>query len=247
MVTNSSVDRPWVLGIRPKATVWYRRVQSLLLSTFPSDIAGVSTAAAENGLGLSPSLYWYVLRTEEHYGHVVFLWSEREAFLPEDGAVSPFDTGGLWHGHVATDPAVEPDDRKEFVAANSVPVSDWLVAFQSWIRANYARTAEYVEGQPPNVGVARIVYDSRNSAPAWTWEARVEKGRYRQQVAIRHVFWSADDRKAFEDWVEERSGVDDKLAEDLLELVAAVTVETPRVVRANEEVVRHLLRLVEDD
>jgi hypothetical protein len=247
MATGSSPHRPWVLGIRPKRIDWFRHVQALLLSTFHTDVSGGATAAAEAGLGLPPSCYWYIFRTEAHFGHIVFLWTEKTAFRPGDGAVAPFDTGGIWHGHVMMDPVLDSDGKARFVASNSAPVSGWRGAFEKWILANYESMAEYVAGTPPKVGVPGIVYDSRNSAVSWTWEARLEKKSYRQQVAIRHVFWNADDRKAFEDWVEVRSGLDEKVAEDLLALVDLVSIESLRTERANEEVVRHLLRIVEDE
>jgi hypothetical protein len=241
-------DRPWVLGIRPKSATWLRRVRSLLLLTFVDDAPGAATEAAELGLGLPPSLYWYVFRTDEDFGHIVFLWETTGDLVATDGAVTPFDTGGVWQGHITTDPALDPEVRSRFVAVHSRPVSEWLETLQLWIRANYSGTAGYVLGEPPRIGVPGIVYDSRNQARAWTWEARIEKAAYRQQVGIRHVFWSADDRKAFEDWVESvDSGLDERMAETLLVVVERASVEIPRTERANEEVVRHLLRMAGDE
>jgi hypothetical protein len=240
-------EHPWVLGIRrPKAREWLARVEALLLHTFVNEPPGEETAVAESGLGFQPSCYWYICRTEGDFGHIVFLWTEEhDVSWGSSDAATPFDTGGVWHEKIVFDPLLSDSGRKQFVAAHSQPVSAWLGEFVTWLQANYDRTADYIRGVPPRAGVPGIVYDSQNEPRAWTWEARLEKSSYRRQVGIRKVFWTADDRRAFENWIEAGgSGLDVKVAEDLLLLVDEVTVETPRTVRANEEVVNYLLRVV---
>jgi hypothetical protein len=121
-----------------------------------------------------------------------------------------------------------------------------LPELTSWLDRNYASPGDYVLGVPPRAGLPGIVYDSPNEAAAWTWEARLHKDSFRGQIAIERIFWTAADRNAFEDWLETRE-IDDREAVDLLELIAAVSIETPATERASEEVVRYLLEVMSDD
>lgn len=243
-------DRPWISGIRPPVTSgdWLERVEDILTGRFMSGPSRGATAAAEEGLALAPSAYWYLCRSDLRFGFVVFLWRVQRAnpLLADDGAVAPFDTGGLWHGHIQTALILSESERQQFVSRHSRPVYRWLPELTSWLDRNYASPGDYVIGVPPRAGLAGIVYDGRNEAPAWTWEARLHKDSFRGQIAIERIFWTAADRSAFEDWLETRE-IDDREAVDLLELIAAVTIETPATERASEEVVRYLLEIVNNE
>lgn len=244
---TSPPDRPWVSGIKwPLPGDWKDRLVSILLLRFASQPSRGPTADAETGLGLSPCVYWYVFRSEPRFGSIVFVWREDSGtpIRAGDGAVAPFDTGGIWHGLVRTNLAMTAAERKHFVETHSRPATAWLGELIAWLKANYADATNYIAGRAPTSGVAGIVYDTSNEAAAWSWEARLEKAAYRGQVTVRHVFWSADDRRAFEDWLETESGLDEREAVDLMNVIASATVETPATERASEEVARHLGRMV---
>ena len=132
-------------------------------------------------------------------------------------------------------------------ARTARPIDRWLTEFVAWIEANYDETADYLAGRPPRVGVPGIVYDSRNADGGWTWEARLEKASWNEQISIRHVFWSREDRTDFENWLIHRSLLDTKVAEELIDLIQTVTIETPRHEQASVEVARHLLRIAAND
>jgi hypothetical protein len=244
-------DRPWISGIRDdaKPDVWTRRVESILTGTFTGEPARGQTAEAETGLAIPPSTYWYVCRTDDRYGYIVFLWRE-DPDLPlqaADGAVLPFDSGGIWHGRIAMDAPLSLEERQQFVQTHSKPADQWNVGLSEWLSANYADAADYVNGKPPATGVAGIVYDvTRNEAAAWTWEARIDKERYRNQVVLHHVFWRGDDRTAFEDWLMTARHIDERQAEELIRFVDMASIEAPRAERASRAVVRHLLRIVNE-
>lgn len=244
------LDTPWVSGIRPPTSTgpWQERVQSILLYRFVDQPARGKTAEAEEGLGIPSCAYWYVCRCDPMYGFVVFLWSEDRSIPLEagDGAVAPFDVGGVWHGHIRLSPDLDSAGRKNFVARHSRPLPEWLSEFRSYIATNYDTTADYVRGQVPKVGVRGIVYDS-NEPPAWTWEARLFKSAYRRQIRIRHVFWSAPDRREFENWLETASDIDVRIASELLELISRVTIELPAREIVADEVERYLVRMVGDE
>jgi len=241
-------DRPWILGLRPKkglGAAWQSIVQSILLRTFRTAATGPNTAAAEKGLGIAPCVYFYVFQTTGRFGSVVFLWRENpdKPLKAADGAVAPFDTGGIWHGRIVTDPPLAGTARQGFVQKHSKPIDKWLPEFVKWIADNYKTTEEYLEGKPPSAGVRPIVYDSRNEEGAWTWEARVEKASWDEQISIGHVFWSREDRTAFEEWLTHESTIDTKVAEELIELIQTVSIETPLAEQANVEVARYLMRI----
>jgi hypothetical protein len=248
-VHGPSPEWPWIQGIRPRLAedVWQRLVQSTLLLTFIDQPPSMNTAATESALGFEPCAYWYLCRSEARFGSVVFLWrtSTGEPLRVADGAVAPFDTGGIWHGHIRTNPALEEAKRKAFVASYSRPADEWVDALSTWIETNYSGAADYVAGRPPKTGLPGIVYDTSNEASAWTWEARLEKALWHRQVMIGHVFWSAGDRSRFEDWLE-TSDVDERVAEELIDFLSAASIETPPGELTTEEVTRHLTRIVAD-
>jgi len=251
-VAIATPDRPWICGIRPKkvtGTEWQAVVLSILQRMFKTAPTGTRTAEAEAALGLGACVYFYVFQTSARFGSVVFLWKENPArpWNATDGAAAPFDTGGIWHGRVVTDPPLAKAERKPFVQTHSRPIDQWLTAFVAWIEANYHKTADYLADLPPRVGVPRIVYDSRNADGGWTWEARIEKPSWNEQISIRHVFWSHEDRTDFETWLIHRSTIDTKVAEELIDLIQTVTIETPRHEQASLEVARHLMRIAAND
>jgi len=240
-------DRPWILGLRPKkaGAAWQPFVHSILLRTFVTEPNGPNTTATETALGFAPCVYFYVFQTSGRFGSVVFLWRENpvQSLKAADGAVAPFDTGGIWHKRVIMQPPLPEPARKTFVKMHSRPVDQWLQEFVAWIAANYGKTSEYVEGKPPRAGVGGIVYDSRNEDGGWTWEARLEKASWREQISVDHIFWSLEDRRSFEDWLIYESDVDTKVADELVELIRTISIETPRYEQANVEVARYLMRI----
>ena len=76
--------------------------------------ASPHTLDAERGLGIRDKpYYFYVLRTEDAYGFVVFVVSEAEgAAWPRDArGATPFDSGGWWAGKIQTDPPLDEAAR----------------------------------------------------------------------------------------------------------------------------------------
>jgi|GEM_PF-4826587 len=251
-VAIAAPDRPWIFGIRPRNVIgaeWQAIVQSILQRVFRTAPTGARTAEAEAALGLGSCIYFYVFQTSARFGSVVFLWRENPSrpWSSGDGAAAPFDTGGIWHDRVVTDPPLAKAERKSFVQTHSRPIDRWLTEFVSWIDTNYDETADYLANRPPRVGVPGIVYDSRNADGGWTWEARVRKASWNEQISIRHVFWSREDRTDFETWLIHRSTLDAKAAEDLIDLIQTVTIETPRHEQASVEVARYLMRIAAND
>ena len=97
------------------------------------------TIQAESGLGIAGlPVYYFVMRTERAFGRVVFVYVCHEAVdSPPDGGATPFDSGGLWHGHVHTDPEMAQDEKRHFFAEATVQLSDWNETFEAYVRENY--------------------------------------------------------------------------------------------------------------
>jgi len=119
----------WVHGLRPGSSgvEWRRAIAAIILGQLEALPAGRKTLEAEAGLGLDPSWYWYVARTDSAFGHGVFFWRAQDQGWP-DGArgVCPFDTGGLWQGHVRTaSPTPTPEARRALVAASDRVLESW--------------------------------------------------------------------------------------------------------------------------
>lgn len=195
----------WTSGIRPPKHEgeWYPLALSILRYKFHENPARGATAATETGLALAASCYWYVWRSDDLYGEVVFLWGESAATRQDnEGAVSPFDSGGFWRGKVQSDRTFHTAaEKRSFFNSVSVKMSEWRQRFLDYVTENYDNVRNYVEGKPPAVGTAGIIVGPPNESPAWTWEARVSKTEYRKQVTVESIYWLERDRSRFEDFL----------------------------------------------
>lgn len=197
----------WVHGLRPglSGVEWRGAVAAIILGQLNALPAGQKTLEAEAGLGLEPSWYWYVARAETAFGHGVFFWRAQDQGWP-DGArgVCPFDTGGLWHGHVRTAPVtLTPQARRAFVATSGHVLEAWTRTVSDALRRHYAPVAEYVSGAPPNPGVDGILGPPDNDSRAWVWEARVARDNVVDNVVVTRLYWSDEDRLDFLNWLED--------------------------------------------
>lgn len=172
------------------------------------------TKDAEEGLGIAGSPhYFYVMRTERAFGFAVFFFRENPAFhwpIEAYGA-SPFDTGGLWHGHIYTRPPIDPDERKRLFVRSQIPLSRWKSVFEEYVAKNYASLADYVTGSCPRVGVDSIVLGPPNTSRAWTWELRVPNSLMHSSLELLHGFLSEDDHDKYLDWLWSDSALDDAI------------------------------------
>ena len=86
---------------------WFELMTDAIAGRWPAQTPSAGTRRAERGLGISGMpYYFYALRADENFGLVVFLLSEIEGvdWPPDARGATPFDSGGLWFGMIATDP-----------------------------------------------------------------------------------------------------------------------------------------------
>lgn len=212
-------DLPWVFGLRPHYDypTWSLAVMNIITGKFVGVGKRDRTIEAEHGLGIVPSWYWYIARSEESYGHSVFFWTPREVgFKPDDRGACPFDTGGLWHGRIVTRPMLRPGgERRSFFENSDRPVGEWRSIFHTYIEDNYEQFSAYVDGLVPRSGVSPILYESPpNSSPAWTWEARLPFESVATYVRIARFYCRVDDFDFLLNWIESSETLDLKEKEE---------------------------------
>ncbi|WP_159617148.1 hypothetical protein [Arthrobacter zhaoguopingii] len=160
------------------------------------------TGEAEMGLGIRPSAYFYLGRCDPDYGDQVVGYERPST---DESLVSPFDTGGLWHGHVVTTPPLAQSTLKTFVARHSHGVPAFALAFQQWGNAEYnGSSKDYTAGQQPvKAAVPNIDLSSPRAEPRWwTWEGRIAHGSTAMHTLQPvKVFMTQDDFESYEPWV----------------------------------------------
>ena len=160
-------------------------------------------------------LYCFVMRTERAFGRAVFVYTDIGTGdqTSQGGGATPFDSGGLWHGHIHTEPPIERDQRRTMFRTANVPLTDWQGDFGTYVRTNYPRAEEYVLGHCPEQGTPPIVPRSPNSARAWTWEIRVPRDLVASRLRLVGGSMMRPDYDDYMDWLWRESLVEDRRAE----------------------------------
>lgn len=187
---------------------WFDLMTDAIAGRWPARTPSAGTRRAEHGLGISGMpYYFYALRADENFGLVVFLLSEIEGvdWPPDARGATPFDSGGLWFGMIATDPPLHQRGRRGFFKAHDVPLAAWHPAFGTYIGTRYKTLADYVRGGAPatdtrNSGPA-IVMDAPNDPRAWTWEVRVPHQLVARHLELRAVCISEENRDRYIGWL----------------------------------------------
>lgn len=196
---------------------WRELVTKAIQGEWPAPAASAQTLAAERGLGiLGQPYYFYVLRAEDSYGLVVFVFREAaDAAWPADAmGATPFDSGGWWLEKIRTEPPLDTAERQAAFRTLDVPLQDWQSAFERYILERYDTLAHYLEGHAPKAASPpsdlgfTILKGQPNTARAWTWEVRVPHGIAAGRLALQAVYMTAVSRDAYLDWLW-RSGFED--------------------------------------
>lgn len=200
---------PWVFGLRPQANLkkggkkWQEVVALLILGDLHLVPPSESTTLAETGLGISPSWYWYVARTENVFGRMLSFWSPATStWVADERGVCPFDTGGLWHGFIRTNPVlVEGAQKKALFSRYDLVLSDWEPKFRLYLQENYSTAQDYIHGRCPTKRPTEILPDPENASRAWTWEVRVRRDTAKGRVALERFYCLKEDKDAFQEWL----------------------------------------------
>lgn len=191
---------------------WRESMTNILCRDWSSRKPSAKTTEAEKALGIDGApRYFYAVRTERAFGFAVFFFREVSGFTWPDNAdgATPFDSGGLWFGKIATRPPAESHKRKEIFRKCRISLPLWRSEFDRYISANYSDLTDYIEGDPPSDGTPPIIASDLNTSRAWTWEVRVPSQLMNRGVDLYHGFLSEEDRNKYRDWLWTDSDLDD--------------------------------------
>ena len=189
---------------------WRELVTRAIQGEWPTPAASAQTRAAERGLGiLGEPYYFYVLRAEDSYGLVVFVFREAvDAAWPADAmGATPFDSGGWWLDKILTEPPLNAAERQAGFRTLDVPLRDWQGAFERYILGQYDTLGHYLEGRAPNAdtqpsGIGfTIVKGEPNTARAWTWEVRIPHGLVAGRLVLQAAYMTEVSRDSYLDWL----------------------------------------------
>lgn len=189
---------------------WRVLILRRLLSEYDQVGTSPGTTAAEQGLELDRSAYWYLGRVVHIYGRVLMVWRLSAEDAPGvSGTVSPFDSGGLWHGHIAVDPPFALDaEAVKYVKEWTTDVAAGSAMFKEWIADAFVNPFEYVAGLGPPIWQMCSRLDQDNEF-SWSWELRHRKefDVDPEVLLIDTIFWSQDDYQNFRSFL--RHGIAD--------------------------------------
>ena len=202
-------------GLVPKVRdrkIRYELITDVVQGRWASFTRSPNTLLAEEGLGIrGEPLYCFVMRTERAFGQVVFVFADTGADDSSgDGGATPFDSGGLWHDHIRTEPRLRPDERPEFFRRATIPLGDWQHTFESYVQDNYPSWQEYVLGRRPVHGTPPIVLGRPNTARAWTWEVRVPGDLIARRLELTGGSMPRADHSRYLSWLWDESPVEDR-------------------------------------
>ena len=199
---------------------WRELLTAVIWSKWPARSPSTDTKRAERGLGIRGNpYYFYVMRTHDAYGFVVFLVEDvgqiesatRDVLM----GASPFDSGGLWKGKIhplvdgSSGPTAEELEVRRHVFRNSeVPLDSWSSEFSSYLERNYSEVSDYVRGLPPSYGTPPISNTRlMNEERAWTWEVRYPITVIPHRLQLRCVCMQPDDVQDYRSWLADKIDV----------------------------------------
>lgn len=190
---------------------WCELVTKVIQGEWPAPIPSPQTLETEQGLGiLGKPYYFYVLRTYDRYGFVVFVLSEAEGSVWPANAkgATPFDSGGWWLKLVHTQPPLDTAERQAAFRALDVSLQDWQDAFKQYVNAHYKTVGDYLEGHAPKQGSQSpeanftIIKGQPNAAQAWTWEVRIPHDLVAGRLMLREAYMAEGSLVDYVDWLE---------------------------------------------
>jgi len=192
---------------------WQPLLRDRLRAHFQDHVRTANTEAAEIGLGMPPSSYWFVLSGNPAFGRILIMSQPNPTVLRGcDGGATPFDTGGLWHNHiVAVPPFTTPAGKVAYFNSTSASHEDADDEAKDWILQHYSNSVDYVYGSPPD-SLDRIDTTSGvNDSRAWTWEVRLNSLDYdHHPVPPVIVVLTPEDSRHFSVWLQD----DDQVLSD---------------------------------
>lgn len=192
---------PWVFGFKNEVSTsdWYRDLAFVILGKFDGIPRRPATISAESGFEIVPSWYSYIGRAEVIYGNGIFFFQVGTSnWESDDRGVCPFDSGGIWWGHIETNPKLPDNNQKKkkaFFEEYEIPLNKWFDSFRKYIVKNYSDYSKYVKGDPPDIhhGIESIIKTTPpNTDLAWTWEGRVAKDKAASKLKVAGLYCSEE-------------------------------------------------------
>lgn len=145
----------------------------------PPDIRS-GASQLEVGLGLTPKVYCYINRTLEVFGDNGLAIAMT---APDNGKMSPFDTGGLCD-HIEPICNWSEQKRQDFLSKYSWNTNSWEQLLNAYPGNSDKAIIDYNRSERPTfVGPYQVwldkpaadIWGSNEDCRAWTWEGRWEK------------------------------------------------------------------------
>lgn len=171
---------------------------------------GRRTEEAEHGLNLESSSYYFIDRCEPAYGDRAVAFDHPLVSL-DSACVTPFDTGGLWHDRIETQPPrMTAAQKTDIVERFTFSSEDYLQAFIAWGKSAFSNHGQYCHGSAPSHAFCpeiRLSLDNMD-ARSWTWEGRVPKDqRYDGTLSPIRLFLAKKDFELYARWVTDTTAV----------------------------------------
>lgn len=184
---------------------WQLVLHYRLTSQFDRIPAQPNTTVAEDTLGWAHQAYFFVGRPHPYYSSSITLFDHPK---PDDVAwfVTPFDTGGLIHGKVITDPELDEAQRVQLIEKWSWGNDDYLVEYDRWVEASFTAADEYIRTGIPSTHLVGEIDLPRNSDFSWTWEGRFPAIRYADgEIHPYRVLLSSGRRRQYFEYLRQHS------------------------------------------
>lgn len=175
----------WIHGLKrkganaPRGMEWYRRIALIITGDYTQIERSPKTIEAEAGLGIPPSVYFFISSPVKDYSNGLFLYTiQGETRTASDSGVTPFDSGGLWSGQMHTNPHLaSAESKREFYRKYHYSLRDWRRVFRQYISEYQVSFETYVDGLPPKASPTNpkiIVTKPPNREYDWIWEGRIQ-------------------------------------------------------------------------
>jgi hypothetical protein len=237
---------PLVRGLAKNDSPWCEYVASFLTDAVRVVWGtSASTKAAEDGLGIKPSVYWYIRRVHHTLNHVIlFHRVRRDELLDDERGACPFDTGALWSGRTIRT-TMTASEKRAYFEKHDRAIARGIDDFETWLQVNHGGLcASYESGERPQQDIPEIVQAVGATAPwaPWAWEVRAEKHRVHSIMTPVGVVWTRDAENSFTEWLK-GAGLEDAIKARLRALISAIEVRCEPGESVFERAVRRISEL----
>jgi len=149
------------------------------------DYCSDETRDCEDVFGLCRSVYFYTGRAHERFGKIA-LALEPKFENGHTGSASPFDSGGVFNGSIASNLSDRSDTTlRVFAKASEIGFDQWRKEFARFLAAYFSPISDYWTGKPFKIDPEDLF--TNTDWRAWVFEVRFCEGH-----AIRLTsFWCA--------------------------------------------------------